>query len=185
MARLCTPGSPKTCRTPWARSASTIHSPPVRSSAEAVMVGSPADICGKGDQRCWEGLAPRAGLEPATPRLTAGCSTIELSGNSINGPARPLYVSQGLGIAKGTSPLTISALTSPLQLSPRLRASPFSSNCRAGCSSAASRLEMLPSPQRGEEYRESPLQTADVDAVLRAGSVDHLDRGEPGVAKHA
>ena len=26
-------------------------------------------------------LAPRAGLEPATPRLTAECSTIELSGN--------------------------------------------------------------------------------------------------------
>ena len=27
-------------------------------------------------------LAPRAGLEPATLRLTAGCSTIELSGNT-------------------------------------------------------------------------------------------------------
>src|SRR6266446_3032524 len=27
-----------------------------------------------------KGVAPRAGLEPATPRLTAGCSTIELSG---------------------------------------------------------------------------------------------------------
>src|SRR5215469_13767461 len=33
MARLWTPGSPKTCRTPSARSASTTHSPPVRSSA--------------------------------------------------------------------------------------------------------------------------------------------------------
>ena len=28
-------------------------------------------------------MAPRAGLEPATPRLTAECSTIELSGNAI------------------------------------------------------------------------------------------------------
>ena len=26
-------------------------------------------------------MAPRAGLEPATLRLTAGCSTIELPGN--------------------------------------------------------------------------------------------------------
>src|SRR5262249_58150966 len=31
-------------------------------------------------------LAPRAGLEPATLRLTAGCSTIELSGNAARDP---------------------------------------------------------------------------------------------------
>src|SRR5882672_7810432 len=127
MARLCTPGSPKTCRTLSARSASTIHSPPVRSSAE-VMVGSPADICGKGAQRCWERMAPRAGLEPATPRLTAGCSTIELSGNTVSGPARPLFVSQV-------------------------------------------------SPTR--------LQPADIDAVLGARGVDHVDRGEARFAEHA
>jgi hypothetical protein len=28
-------------------------------------------------------LAPRAGFEPATNRLTAGCSTTELPGNSL------------------------------------------------------------------------------------------------------
>ena len=28
-------------------------------------------------------MAPRAGLEPATTRLTAECSTIELSGNAV------------------------------------------------------------------------------------------------------
>src|SRR5260370_2646136 len=36
------------------------------------------------------GVAPRAGLEPATLRLTAGCSTIELSGNP--GGNRPVPV---------------------------------------------------------------------------------------------
>ena len=30
-------------------------------------------------------LAPRAGFEPATNRLTAGCSTAELPGNSLLG----------------------------------------------------------------------------------------------------
>src|SRR5713226_1032404 len=141
MARLCTPGSPKTWRTPSARSASTIHSPPVRSSGAAVMVGSSANVGGRVAQRGRRRVAPRAGLEPATPRLTAGCSTIELSGNSINGPARPLYVSQGLTIAKPQGPRLL----------------------------------------RGE----ITLQTADVDAVLRAGGVHHLDRGEAGVAEHA
>ena len=38
-------------------------------------------------------MAPRAGLEPATVRLTAECSTIELSGNMVRGaglePANP------------------------------------------------------------------------------------------------
>ena len=33
-------------------------------------------------------LAPRAGFEPATNRLTAGCSTAELPGNTIGGYAR-------------------------------------------------------------------------------------------------
>src|SRR5262245_40493185 len=35
------------------------------------------------------GVAPRAGFEPATNRLTAGCSTTELPGNGSNrgGPA--------------------------------------------------------------------------------------------------
>jgi hypothetical protein len=32
-------------------------------------------------------LAPRAGFEPATNRLTAGCSTAELPGNSLLGVA--------------------------------------------------------------------------------------------------
>ncbi|CEO87588.1 hypothetical protein SSCH_1130016 [Syntrophaceticus schinkii] len=29
-------------------------------------------------------LAPRAGFEPATLRLTAGCSTVELPRNAVN-----------------------------------------------------------------------------------------------------
>ena len=37
-------------------------------------------------KRVSEFVAPRAGLEPATPRLTAECSTIELSGNSVIRP---------------------------------------------------------------------------------------------------
>jgi uncharacterized protein (DUF1330 family) len=37
------------------------------------------------DQAKREGLAPRVGLEPTTLRLTAGCSTIELSGNAEPG----------------------------------------------------------------------------------------------------
>ena len=31
--------------------------------------------------KCLKSLAPRAGFEPATNRLTAGCSTTELPGN--------------------------------------------------------------------------------------------------------
>src|SRR6476659_6821271 len=34
------------------------------------------------DQRAKLDLAPRAGFEPATNRLTAGCSTAELPGNT-------------------------------------------------------------------------------------------------------
>lgn len=30
---------------------------------------------------CWQKVAPRSGLEPETVRLTAECSTIELSRN--------------------------------------------------------------------------------------------------------
>ena len=33
-------------------------------------------------------MAPRAGFEPATNRLTAGCSTAELPGNSLLGVVR-------------------------------------------------------------------------------------------------
>src|SRR6266542_3454227 len=39
-------------------------------------------------------MAPRAGLEPATLRLTAGCSTIELSGNADGQTRDLLYISQ-------------------------------------------------------------------------------------------
>jgi hypothetical protein len=40
-------------------------------------------------------LAPRAGFEPATNRLTAGCSTTELPGNSSNMCARVAYNKAG------------------------------------------------------------------------------------------
>jgi hypothetical protein len=33
-------------------------------------------------------MAPRAGFEPATNRLTAGCSTAELPGNNGSGQAQ-------------------------------------------------------------------------------------------------
>ena len=36
-------------------------------------------------QRSNSEVAPRAGFEPATNRLTAGCSTAELPGNSLLG----------------------------------------------------------------------------------------------------
>ena len=36
----------------------------------------------------WQYLAPRAGFEPATNRLTAGCSTTELPGNAPQRDAR-------------------------------------------------------------------------------------------------
>lgn len=43
-------------------------------------------LCGCSVTAIWarylENLAPRAGFEPATNRLTAGCSTTELPGNS-------------------------------------------------------------------------------------------------------
>src|SRR4029077_12162133 len=42
-----------------------------------------------GDYSIGREVAPRAGLEPATLRLTAGCSTIELSGNP--GGNRPVH----------------------------------------------------------------------------------------------
>ncbi len=40
----------------------------------------------KNNKRRTYNLAPRAGLEPATSRLTAGCSTIELSRNEKPAP---------------------------------------------------------------------------------------------------
>src|SRR4051794_10261122 len=47
------------------------------------------------DPALLKSLAPRAGFEPATNRLTAGCSTAELPGNTsrrIRTPARRGYI---------------------------------------------------------------------------------------------
>src|SRR5262249_6122671 len=75
-------------------------------------------------------MAPRAGLEPATPRLTAGCSTIELSGNAESNAVGILLYHSGLGLAKGLAfplrrpPLINSALASPLETSVSARTAP-------------------------------------------------------------
>jgi hypothetical protein len=48
--------------------------------------GTPARLRGHtAPRKCPVYLAPRAGFEPATNRLTAGCSTAELPGNSLLG----------------------------------------------------------------------------------------------------
>ena len=44
-------------------------------------------------------LAPRDGFEPSTNRLTAGCSTAELPGNSVQAP---LPIANRFGYCKGT-----------------------------------------------------------------------------------
>ena len=49
----------------------------------------PEDSPGRQDRAKREGLAPRAGLEPATLRLTAGCSAIELPRNIGAASATP------------------------------------------------------------------------------------------------
>ena len=43
----------------------------------------------KRDQRSFVWMAPRAGFEPATNRLTAGCSTTELPGNDSGAITKP------------------------------------------------------------------------------------------------
>src|SRR5580698_4054242 len=49
-------------------------------------------------------LAPRAGFEPATNRLTAGCSTTELPGNSSSICARVAYNKAGQALKALVSP---------------------------------------------------------------------------------
>ena len=50
----------------------------------------------------WRIMAPRAGIEPATNRLTAGCSTTELPGNDSKSRVRHAYnkASRALKAAK-------------------------------------------------------------------------------------
>gem|GEM_PF-5097907 len=46
-------------------------------------------------------MAPRAGFEPATNRLTAGCSTAELPGNNADQTAFPAYSKQNPALPRG------------------------------------------------------------------------------------
>src|SRR5262245_49485650 len=56
------------------------------------------------NQRSKNGVAPRAGFEPATNRLTAGCSTTELPGNTgrrrNRAPTRRAYIKGVEGLQK-------------------------------------------------------------------------------------
>src|SRR5215471_248567 len=80
-------------------------------------------------------MAPRAGLEPATPRLTAGCSTIELSGNAESNCGRKSFVSQRPWSRQAACLYVHHPSLSQLS-PPRSRRAP--------------RLERRPSPLRGE-----------------------------------
>lgn len=48
-------------------------------------------------------MAPRAGFEPATLRLTAGCSAVELPRNEVGRPERGRDVSAGPAAPDGTA----------------------------------------------------------------------------------
>ena len=48
-------------------------------------------------------VAPRAGFEPATNRLTAGCSTTELPGNTPNSGSGPITKPNCFGKDEGAS----------------------------------------------------------------------------------
>src|SRR4029434_4876649 len=83
-------------------------------SASAAVRGSTGGLRSDAPRRPFRELAPRAGLEPATPRLTAGCSTIELSGNAESSFGRNSFVSQArlwrqAGHPSPTPPLTYTA----------------------------------------------------------------------------
>ena len=51
--------------------------------ARDALGAAPPAGCGVGTNESAENQAPRVGFEPTTNRLTAGCSTIELSGKSF------------------------------------------------------------------------------------------------------
>ena len=62
-------------------------------------------------------MAPRAGLEPATVRLTAGCSTTELPRNTINLIIKKVLKNKiNMEARSGIEPLckALQAPTSPL-----------------------------------------------------------------------
>jgi hypothetical protein len=56
-------------------------------------------------------LAPRAGFEPATNRLTAGCSTAELPGKSLLAP-EAAYIKTGRAL-KAVAPIQSGWLAEP------------------------------------------------------------------------
>ena len=62
---------------------------------------------GRDHRNGWKNLAPRAGFEPATNRLTAGCSTAELPGNTgrrrIRAHRRDRAISKVLRLCKETA----------------------------------------------------------------------------------
>src|SRR5262249_6247775 len=66
-------------------------------------------------------MAPRAGLEPATPRLTAGCSTIELSGNAESTAVGILLYHSTIPGAKGSTATPCPQPPLTLPLSPKVR----------------------------------------------------------------
>src|SRR5713226_10012266 len=49
-------------------------------------------------------LAPRAGFEPATNRLTAGCSTAELPGNAADRVSRTAVRLQSVNLGRRRAP---------------------------------------------------------------------------------
>src|SRR5262249_54248496 len=65
-------------------------------STDSQETTQPRESCGvvRDGAKCYDSIpdikAPRVGLEPTTNRLTAGCSTIELSGNGLGWNCRGL-----------------------------------------------------------------------------------------------
>src|SRR5215212_1612712 len=70
------------CKHSWI---GTATAQPALTTLSSCPIHADQTLCGVGLVRTW---APRLGLEPRTYRLTAGRSTIELSGNKI-GPILP------------------------------------------------------------------------------------------------
>ena len=77
--------------------------------------------------KCLQLLAPRAGFEPATNRLTAGCSTAELPGNGCFIPALRLAIANPFRLCKarmgifltGLRPMRNTGMTNIVRRRPR------------------------------------------------------------------
>src|SRR5262245_49832027 len=138
--------------------------------------------------RTRRGVAPRVGLEPTTLRLTAGCSTIELSGSGAwphcSGTLlyHTLRPPSGLGLSTAVGRVDAHPLFPGRLPGPRLEAEPVA-DCGVAPGLAAQLRELDDEPAREEDQRRPEEHAHDHLVGIHGGELSHLLPALEGLAE--